>query len=152
MAHLRSPKKSGRRSTSIGVKLFMRTCFYSTEVYLSQDIAPSAWLSLPFILFKFLPFDMYTTISYVTIIGLLANPPSIDPCTNFFNLRDLHTHFAQALKKILYPQSGVKWLHQSHPLVSCMPSLTTTHSTGMSQQLLFPNSQYNMHQLQWIAG
>jgi hypothetical protein len=50
---------------------------------------------------------MDTTITYDTIVGLLANPPSIDPRPNFFNLRNLCTHFAQALKKIPCPQSSV---------------------------------------------
>ena len=50
---------------------------------------------------------MDTTITYDTIVGLLANPPSIDPRPNFFNLRNLRTHFARALKKIPCPQSSV---------------------------------------------
>jgi hypothetical protein len=50
---------------------------------------------------------MNATISYITIVGLLANLPSLDPCPNFFNLRALHTHFARALKKVPCPQSGV---------------------------------------------
>ncbi len=50
---------------------------------------------------------MDTTITYDTIVGLLANLPSIDPHPNFFNLRNLRMHFAQALKKIPCPQSSV---------------------------------------------
>jgi hypothetical protein len=50
---------------------------------------------------------MNATISYNTIIGILANPPSLDPHPNFFNLRALRTHFARALKKLPCPQSGV---------------------------------------------
>jgi hypothetical protein len=50
---------------------------------------------------------MDTTITYDTIVGLLANLPSIDPRPNFFNLRNLRTHFAQALKKIPCLQSSV---------------------------------------------
>jgi hypothetical protein len=50
---------------------------------------------------------MDTTITYDTIVGLLANLPSIDPCPNFFNLCNLRTNFAQALKKIPCPQSSV---------------------------------------------
>ncbi len=59
------------------------------------------------ILLTILASIMDTTISYDTIVGLLANPPSIDPRPNFFNLRELRTHFARALKKIPCPQSGV---------------------------------------------
>jgi hypothetical protein len=50
---------------------------------------------------------MNAIISYDTIIGLLANPPTIDPRPNFFNLRALRNHFARALKKAPWPQSGV---------------------------------------------
>jgi hypothetical protein len=50
---------------------------------------------------------MNTTISYDTIVGLLANLPSLDPHPNFFNLRALRTHFARALKKVPCPQSSV---------------------------------------------
>ncbi len=50
---------------------------------------------------------MNATISYNTIMGLLANPPSLDPRPNFFNLCALRTHFAWALKKVPCPQSAV---------------------------------------------
>jgi hypothetical protein len=50
---------------------------------------------------------MNAIISYVTIVGVLANPPTIDPRPNFFNLRALRNHFARALKKVPCPQSGV---------------------------------------------
>jgi hypothetical protein len=50
---------------------------------------------------------MDATISYDTIIGLLANPPSLDPHPNFFNLCALQTHFVWALKKVPCPQSTV---------------------------------------------
>ncbi len=40
-------------------------------------------------------------------MGLLANPPSLEPRPNFFNLRALQTHFACALKKVSWPQSAV---------------------------------------------
>ncbi len=50
---------------------------------------------------------MNAIISYDTIVGLLANPPTIDPRPNFFNLRALQNHFARALKKVPCPQSGV---------------------------------------------
>ena len=50
---------------------------------------------------------MNAIISYNTIVGLLANPPTIDPRPNFFNLRALRNHFARALKKVPCPQSGV---------------------------------------------
>ena len=50
---------------------------------------------------------MNSIISYDTIVGLLANQPSINPHPNFFNLRALHNHFACALKKVPCPQSRV---------------------------------------------
>jgi hypothetical protein len=50
---------------------------------------------------------MNAIISYKTIIGLLANSPSLDPCPNFFSLCSLGTHFAQAFKKVPCPQSNV---------------------------------------------
>jgi hypothetical protein len=50
---------------------------------------------------------MNAIISYDTIVGLLANPPSLDPRPNFFNLRALQSHFARALKKVPCPQSAV---------------------------------------------
>jgi hypothetical protein len=50
---------------------------------------------------------MNAIISYDTIVGLLVNPPTIDPRPNFFNLRALQNHFAPALKKVPCPQSRV---------------------------------------------
>ena len=50
---------------------------------------------------------MNSVITYDTVIGLLANPPSLDPHPNFFNLRALHTHFARALKRIPCPQFSI---------------------------------------------
>jgi hypothetical protein len=50
---------------------------------------------------------MNTIISYDMIMSLVVNPPSLDPCPNFFNLRALQTHFARALKKVPCPQSAV---------------------------------------------
>jgi hypothetical protein len=50
---------------------------------------------------------MNTVISYDAVRTLLANPPSINPCPNFFNIRELRKHFAKALKKIPCPQSAV---------------------------------------------
>ena len=49
---------------------------------------------------------MNAIISYDTIVGLLGNPPTIDPRPNFFNLRALQNHFACTLKKVPCPQSG----------------------------------------------
>jgi hypothetical protein len=40
-------------------------------------------------------------------MSLLANPPSLDPRSHFFNLRALQTRFAWALKKVPCPQSAV---------------------------------------------
>ena len=53
---------------------------------------------------------MDTIIEYDTVIALLANPPSLDPRPNFFNLRELRTHFAQGLKKLPCPQLAVNGL------------------------------------------
>ena len=50
---------------------------------------------------------MDTIIEYDTVIALLANPPSLDPRPNFFNLRELRTHVARGLKKLPCPQSAV---------------------------------------------
>jgi hypothetical protein len=43
-------------------------------------------------------------ITYDAVWMLLANPPSLTPCPN---IRELRSHFARALKKILCPQSPV---------------------------------------------
>ena len=51
---------------------------------------------------------MNATISYDTVVSLLANPPSLDPHPNFFNLCALRTHFARALKKVPCPQLAAK--------------------------------------------
>jgi hypothetical protein len=50
---------------------------------------------------------MNTVVSYDAVRTLLANPPSINPRPNFFNIRELRSHFAKALKKIPCPQSAV---------------------------------------------
>ena len=53
---------------------------------------------------------MDTIIEYDTVIALLANPPSLNPRPNFFNLCELRTHCARALKKLPCPQSAVnRW-------------------------------------------
>ncbi len=49
---------------------------------------------------------MNAIISYNTIVGLLANPPTVDSCPNFFNLRALQNHFTLALKKVPCPTVG----------------------------------------------
>ena len=50
---------------------------------------------------------MDATIAYDTVVGLLANPPSLGSRPNFFNLRELHLHYARALKKVSCPQSAI---------------------------------------------
>jgi hypothetical protein len=51
-----------------------------------------------------------TIITYDAVQTLLANPPSLNPCPNFFNIRELRSHFARAPKKIPCPQSPVnRW-------------------------------------------
>ena len=53
---------------------------------------------------------MDTIIEYDTVIALLANPPSLDPRPNFFNLCELTTHFTRAQKKLPCPQLAVsRW-------------------------------------------
>jgi len=46
---------------------------------------------------------MDTIIEYDTVIALLANPPSLDPRPNFFNLCELRTHFARGLRNSHVP-------------------------------------------------
>ena len=50
---------------------------------------------------------MDATIGYDTVVGLLANPPSLGSRPNFFNLRELRLHYARALKKVPCPQSAI---------------------------------------------
>ena len=50
---------------------------------------------------------MDNIILYDAVWTLLANPPSLNPCRNFFNIHALHNHFAKALNKIPCPQSAV---------------------------------------------
>jgi hypothetical protein len=51
--------------------------------------------------------SMDTVISYEMVKALVANPPSLGYCPNFFNLRALRNHFARTLKQITCPQSPV---------------------------------------------
>ncbi len=46
-------------------------------------------------------------ITYDAVRTLLANPPSLNPRANFFNICKLRSHFARALKKIPCSQSPV---------------------------------------------
>jgi hypothetical protein len=46
-------------------------------------------------------------ITYDVVQTLLANPPSLNPCPNFFNIQKFGSHFARAPKKIPCPQSPV---------------------------------------------
>jgi hypothetical protein len=50
---------------------------------------------------------MNTVETYEAVQTLLANPPSINPRPNFFNICELRSHFVKALKKIPCPQSPV---------------------------------------------
>jgi hypothetical protein len=50
---------------------------------------------------------MNAIIIYDMIMSLLANPPSLDPRPNSFNLCALRTQLARALKKVPCPQSAV---------------------------------------------
>jgi hypothetical protein len=51
---------------------------------------------------------MDTVISYEMVKALVANPPSLGDCPNFFNLQALQNHFPRTLKWITCPQSPVK--------------------------------------------
>jgi hypothetical protein len=54
---------------------------------------------------------MDSFIDYDTVKTLVANPPSLDPHPNLFNLHALQTHFARALKHFAGPQLTVNgWL------------------------------------------
>jgi hypothetical protein len=68
-------------------------------------IGHSCWM-LPNII-SAMTSSMDTVISYETIKALVANPPSLGDCPNFFNLCTLQNHFAHALKRITGPQSPV---------------------------------------------
>jgi hypothetical protein len=46
-------------------------------------------------------------ITYDVVQTLLANSPSLNPCPTFFNIRDLRSCLARALKKIPCPKSPV---------------------------------------------
>jgi hypothetical protein len=46
-------------------------------------------------------------ITYDAVRMLLANPPNSNPHPNFFNIHELRSHFARAIKKIPCPQSPV---------------------------------------------
>jgi hypothetical protein len=50
---------------------------------------------------------MNTVVTYEAVRTLLVNPPSINPRPNFFNIRELRSHFTKALKKIPYPHTPV---------------------------------------------
>jgi hypothetical protein len=50
---------------------------------------------------------MDTVLTYDALKALVANPPSLGNCPNFFNLCALRSHFARALKWITCPQSTV---------------------------------------------
>ncbi len=64
---------------------------------------------------------MNAIISYNTIIGLLANLPTIDPRPNFFNLHALQNHFAHALKKYHAPSSGSMVGQEQYLPQQCTP-------------------------------
>ena len=50
---------------------------------------------------------MNIVVTYDAVRMHLANPPSLNPCPNFFNVCNLWNHFTKALKKIPCPQSPV---------------------------------------------
>jgi hypothetical protein len=50
---------------------------------------------------------MNNTITYNEVVALVANPPSIAPCPNFTNLRNLWRHIQRALQRLSCPQSNI---------------------------------------------
>ena len=53
---------------------------------------------------------MNIVVAYDAVRTHLANPPSLNPRPNFFNICNLRSHFAKGLKKIPCPQSTVnRW-------------------------------------------
>jgi hypothetical protein len=50
---------------------------------------------------------MDAVIDYDKAAGFLKNPPSLEPCLNFTNIRALQKHIMQALAQLSYPQSDI---------------------------------------------
>ena len=46
---------------------------------------------------------MNIVVTYDAVWTHLANPPSLNPCPNFFNICDLRSHFAKALRRSHVP-------------------------------------------------
>ena len=83
---------------------------------------------------------MDSIIDYDTVKTLVANPPRIDPCPNFFNLRALQTHFTYTLTCLPCPQSTVnKWLGavMSKEMYALVDS--TPFKPGQSQNRMYQN-------------
>jgi hypothetical protein len=54
---------------------------------------------------------MDAVIEYDEAAGFLKNPPSLEPCPNFTNIRALQKHILQALAQLSCPQSAIhSWL------------------------------------------
>ncbi len=50
---------------------------------------------------------MDAVIDYNKAAGFLKNPPSLEPCPNFTNIRALQKHIVQALAQLSCPQSNI---------------------------------------------
>jgi hypothetical protein len=54
---------------------------------------------------------MDAIIDYDKAVGFLKNPPLLEPCPNFTNIRALQKHSVQALTQLSCPQSNIHgWL------------------------------------------
>jgi hypothetical protein len=54
---------------------------------------------------------MDAVITYDEAVGFLKNPPSLEPCLNFINIRALQKHIVQGLAQLSCPQSTIHgWL------------------------------------------
>ena len=66
-------------------------------------------------------------ISYEEVAEALASPPSLAPCPNFTNLRELRHHMQRALQRLSCPQSnilgwsGFVMAHPMYALLSLAP-------------------------------
>jgi hypothetical protein len=54
---------------------------------------------------------MNAIINYNEVAGFLKNPPLLEPCLDFANIRALQKHVIKALSQLFCPQSGIfGWL------------------------------------------
>ncbi len=55
----------------------------------------------------YIPSNMDAIINYDKAVGFLKNPPLLEPCPNFTNIRALQKHIVQVLAKLSCPQSAI---------------------------------------------